>query len=119
MYAKTAGMDLIFDLNALLRSGKDWDDKNAIELLNFANSHNLKISWQLGNGKIAIQCSIKSQKLITLQSQMPTGTSSRRELKLLSWAMIFTTCGNYWTHTPNTPNRCCLAQTLLVPGCRN
>lgn len=58
MYAKTAGMDLIFDLNALLRSGKDWDDTNAIELLNFASSHNLKISWELGNGSLSTHCSM-------------------------------------------------------------
>jgi hypothetical protein len=50
IYAKTAGMDLIFDLNALLRDGKKWDDTNAKELIAFANKHNLKISWQLGNG---------------------------------------------------------------------
>ncbi|XP_059468626.1 heparanase-like [Neocloeon triangulifer] len=48
-FAKTTGMDMIFDLNALLRNGKVWDDTNAKELLAYANGLNLKLNWQLGN----------------------------------------------------------------------
>ncbi|XP_065342829.1 heparanase-like [Cloeon dipterum] len=48
-YAKTAGMDMIFDLNALLRKGEDWDDTNAKELLDYASKQELKLHWQLGN----------------------------------------------------------------------
>jgi hypothetical protein len=43
-------MELIFDLNVLLRRDSEWDDTNAKSLLKFAEQHKFKIGWQLGNG---------------------------------------------------------------------
>lgn len=42
---------LLFDFNALLRNGTDWDYTNAEELLEFVQKHDIykNIDWQLGN----------------------------------------------------------------------
>ena len=45
--------DLLFDLNVLLRDGKDWDYTNAAQLLQYTlnKSYASNIAWELGNGK--------------------------------------------------------------------
>ncbi|XP_046383597.1 heparanase-like isoform X2 [Ischnura elegans] len=48
-FAQAAGLDLIFDVNVLLRNGKHWDPTNAIKLINYSRDHELSLSWQLGN----------------------------------------------------------------------
>ncbi|KAG8234047.1 hypothetical protein J437_LFUL014772 [Ladona fulva] len=48
-FLKSAGLDLLFDLNVLLRKGGNWDPSNAIELIQFSKRNNLNLSWQLGN----------------------------------------------------------------------
>ncbi|KAJ1524818.1 hypothetical protein ONE63_009688 [Megalurothrips usitatus] len=48
--AREANMNLLFDLNVLLRrpSGK-WDPTNALKLIKFSQKNNLTLDWQLGN----------------------------------------------------------------------
>jgi heparanase 1 len=49
-FAHAAGLDLLFDLNVLLRNGTQWDSSNARLLLEYSDRHRFNISWQLGNG---------------------------------------------------------------------
>lgn len=43
---------MIFDLNVLLRNPDgSWNDTNAQEIIAFAKDHDMKLDWQLGNGK--------------------------------------------------------------------
>lgn len=49
-FAHAAGLDLLFDLNVLLRNGTQWDSSNARVLLEYSDRHRFNISWQLGNG---------------------------------------------------------------------
>jgi hypothetical protein len=49
-FAHAAGLDLLFDLNVLLRNGTQWDSSNARMLLEYSDRHRFNISWQLGNG---------------------------------------------------------------------
>jgi nicotinamide riboside kinase len=49
-FAQATGLDLLFDLNVLLRNGTQWDSSNARLLLEYSNRHRFNISWQLGNG---------------------------------------------------------------------
>ncbi|XP_021921149.1 heparanase-like isoform X2 [Zootermopsis nevadensis] len=48
-FAHAAGLQLLFDLNVLLRNGTEWDSSNARLLLDFSDKLNFDISWQLGN----------------------------------------------------------------------
>lgn len=44
---------MIFDLNVLIRNpNNSWDDTNAKSIISFAKNKNMKLDWQLGNGKI-------------------------------------------------------------------
>ncbi|KAJ8393977.1 hypothetical protein AAFF_G00055100, partial [Aldrovandia affinis] len=50
MFANCSGFDLIFGLNALLRTGVNaWDSKNAEMLLDYCESKEYNMSWELGN----------------------------------------------------------------------
>nr|CAJ30018.1 heparanase [Nannospalax golani] len=49
-FARCSGLDLIFGLNALLRTADfRWNSSNAQLLLNYCSSKNYDISWELGN----------------------------------------------------------------------
>ncbi|XP_029333908.1 heparanase isoform X2 [Mus caroli] len=49
-FAKCSGLDLIFGLNALLRTPDlRWNSSNAQLLLNYCSSKGYNISWELGN----------------------------------------------------------------------
>ncbi|XP_062991670.1 heparanase [Elgaria multicarinata webbii] len=49
-FARCADLDLIFGLNALLRKGDgQWDSANAQLVLNYTDSQNYSMSWELGN----------------------------------------------------------------------
>ncbi|KAH0615807.1 hypothetical protein JD844_026342 [Phrynosoma platyrhinos] len=49
-FAQCADLHLIFGLNALLRNGNSqWDSTNAKLILNYADSQNYRMSWELGN----------------------------------------------------------------------
>uniref|UniRef100_A0A8C9W062 Heparanase n=1 Tax=Scleropages formosus TaxID=113540 RepID=A0A8C9W062_SCLFO len=49
-FANCSGFDLIFGLNALLRTkNNSWDSRNAETLLNYCESQNYSMSWELGN----------------------------------------------------------------------
>lgn len=51
-FANCSGLDLIFGLNALLRTADlQWNSSNAQLLLDYCSSKNYNISWELGNGK--------------------------------------------------------------------
>ena len=51
-FASCSGLNLIFGLNALLRTtDMHWDSSNAQLLLDYCSSKNYNISWELGNGK--------------------------------------------------------------------
>uniref|UniRef100_A0A2K6GZC4 Heparanase n=1 Tax=Propithecus coquereli TaxID=379532 RepID=A0A2K6GZC4_PROCO len=57
-FANCSGLDLIFGLNALLRTADlQWNSSNAQLLLDYCSSKNYNISWELGNyylnGRIA------------------------------------------------------------------
>ena len=44
---------MLFDLNVLIReTDGNWDDTNAMQIINFARGHNMQVDWQLGNGKL-------------------------------------------------------------------
>jgi hypothetical protein len=51
-FAHAAGLQLLFDLNVLLRNGTEWDSSNARLLLDFSDKLRFNISWQLGNGTV-------------------------------------------------------------------
>jgi hypothetical protein len=53
-FARAAGLQLLFDLNVLLRNGTEWDSSNARQLLDFSDKHRYNISWQLGNGTVLL-----------------------------------------------------------------
>ncbi|KAJ8339112.1 hypothetical protein SKAU_G00358980 [Synaphobranchus kaupii] len=49
-FANCSGFDLIFGLNALLRThGNSWNSKNAEMLLRYCESKQYNMSWELGN----------------------------------------------------------------------
>nr|KAF6392207.1 heparanase [Pipistrellus kuhlii] len=49
-FANCSGLDLIFGLNALLRTADlQWDSSNARLLLDYCSSRRYNISWELGN----------------------------------------------------------------------
>ncbi|KAM8906294.1 heparanase isoform 3-T3 [Lycaon pictus] len=49
-FANCSGLDLIFGLNALLRTANlQWNSSNAQLLLDYCSSKNYNISWELGN----------------------------------------------------------------------
>ncbi|XP_070614184.1 heparanase [Erythrolamprus reginae] len=50
-FANCSNLHLIFGLNALLRKdhGVQWDNSNAQQILDYANSQNYTLSWELGN----------------------------------------------------------------------
>lgn len=51
-FANCSGLDLIFGLNALLRTADlRWNSSNAQLLLDYCSSRSYNISWELGNGK--------------------------------------------------------------------
>lgn len=52
-FASCSGMDLIFGLNALLRSADNsWNSSNAGLLLQYCESRGYLMSWELGNGRL-------------------------------------------------------------------
>jgi len=52
-FANCSGLDLIFGLNALLRTSENtWDSANAELLLKYCESREYVMSWELGNGRI-------------------------------------------------------------------
>ncbi|KAJ8287061.1 hypothetical protein GJAV_G00046600 [Gymnothorax javanicus] len=49
-FANCSGLDLIFGLNALLRTQRNsWDSRNAEMLLSYCESKQYNMSWELGN----------------------------------------------------------------------
>ncbi|CAJ1069888.1 hypothetical protein NFI96_018502%2C partial [Xyrichtys novacula] len=49
-FANCSGMDLIFGLNALLRTAENtWNSSNARSLLHYCESREYRMSWELGN----------------------------------------------------------------------
>lgn len=51
-FANCSGLDLIFGLNALLRTADSrWNSSNAQLLLDYCSSKGYNISWELGNGE--------------------------------------------------------------------
>ncbi|XP_039206774.1 heparanase [Crotalus tigris] len=49
-FANCSNLHLIFGLNALLRTGSSqWNSSNAQQILNYTNSQNYILSWELGN----------------------------------------------------------------------
>ncbi|XP_066581428.1 heparanase-like [Prorops nasuta] len=49
-FAVKAELQMIFDLNVLLRNPDgSWNVSNALNIINFARSHSMDIDWQLGN----------------------------------------------------------------------
>nr|XP_034967878.1 heparanase [Zootoca vivipara] len=48
-FARCANLHLIFGLNALLRKGNQWDSSNAQLILNYTESQNYDMDWELGN----------------------------------------------------------------------
>lgn len=51
-FSSCSGLDLIFGLNALLRNtDNSWNSSNARSLLQYCESKQYKMSWELGNGK--------------------------------------------------------------------
>lgn len=50
-FANCSGLELIFGLNALLRTTANaWDSQNAELLLNYCERRQYSMSWELGNG---------------------------------------------------------------------
>ncbi|KAJ4427950.1 hypothetical protein ANN_23962 [Periplaneta americana] len=49
-FAQSAGLELLFDLNVLLRNQSQWDSSNARQLIEFSDKFGFNVSWQLGNG---------------------------------------------------------------------
>lgn len=50
-FANCSGLELIFGLNALLRTPENaWDSQNAELLLNYCERRQYRMSWELGNG---------------------------------------------------------------------
>ncbi|KAB1282598.1 Heparanase [Camelus dromedarius] len=55
-FANCSGLDLIFGLNALLRTADlHWNSSNAQVLLDYCSSKGYNISWELGNAPSALQ----------------------------------------------------------------
>lgn len=49
-FATVAGLDVIFDLNSLIRfQNGSWDHRNAESLIGFSNHYGLRLNWELGN----------------------------------------------------------------------
>ncbi|XP_069687976.1 heparanase-like isoform X2 [Periplaneta americana] len=48
-FAQSAGLELLFDLNVLLRNQSQWDSSNARQLIEFSDKFGFNVSWQLGN----------------------------------------------------------------------
>lgn len=58
-FATKSKLRMIFDLNVLIRtSNNSWDDINSRNIISFAQNKNMKLDWQLGNGKIIFQYGI-------------------------------------------------------------
>lgn len=54
-FTKEAGMEILFDLNALIRhKNGSWNYHNANRMLQFSDKHNLSVIWELGNGNYII-----------------------------------------------------------------
>lgn len=50
-FTNCSGLDLIFGLNALLRTAANtWNSSNARSLLQYCESRQYRMSWELGNG---------------------------------------------------------------------
>lgn len=50
-FTNCSGLDLIFGLNALLRTpDNNWNSSNARSLLQYCESRHYTMSWELGNG---------------------------------------------------------------------
>ncbi|XP_045770961.1 heparanase-like [Maniola jurtina] len=48
-FCKATNLKLLFPLNVLIRNNEEWNDQNAIELLEYSKYKNFSIDWQLGN----------------------------------------------------------------------
>ncbi|KAJ8940369.1 hypothetical protein NQ318_015762 [Aromia moschata] len=54
--AQQANLDVIFQLNALIRlEDGSWDYSNPESLISFSNEHKLNVNWELGNGHTYIK----------------------------------------------------------------
>lgn len=50
-FSSCSGLDLVFGLNALLRTADNsWNSSNARSLLQYCESRRYRMSWELGNG---------------------------------------------------------------------
>lgn len=50
-FSSCCGLDLIFGLNALLRTPRNsWNSSNAAALLRYCEARRYRMSWELGNG---------------------------------------------------------------------
>ncbi|XP_068618330.1 heparanase-like [Battus philenor] len=48
-FCNVTGIKLLFPFNLLLRDGNEWNNHNAVELLEYSMQKGYKIDWQLGN----------------------------------------------------------------------
>lgn len=48
-FCKATNLKLLFSFNVLLRDHNEWNDQNAIEIIEFSKQKKLDIDWQLGN----------------------------------------------------------------------
>ena len=54
-FTESSNLRMIFDLNVLLRrQDGSWNYTNAQEIIKFAKLQDMKLDWQLGNGKQSI-----------------------------------------------------------------
>ena len=84
-FSSCSGMDLIFGLNALLRTADNtWNSSNARSLLQYCESKQYRMSWELGNGtwlSVCIYIHINLEKTTHLSKLMlPTNEHQ------LSWS---------------------------------
>lgn len=48
-FCQSSNLNLLFTLNVLLRNGTEWDNTNALDIINFSKFHKYTTDWQLGN----------------------------------------------------------------------
>ena len=66
-FANCTEMDLIFGLNALLRTSDNiWNSSNARSLIKYCESKQYRISWELGNGMTK-----EKPQYVLLKNRMP------------------------------------------------
>lgn len=52
-FSKNSSLDLIFDLNVLIRFNNSWNPTNAEEILKYSEDIACNTTWQLGNGQLS------------------------------------------------------------------